>query len=36
VRGKGYLAGEVANDAHAMKNAEKIGERIVQLLKPMD
>jgi multimeric flavodoxin WrbA len=36
VRGKGYLAGEVANDARAMKSAEKIGRRIVQLLKPMD
>ena len=36
VIGKGYLAGEVLHDKAAVRDAEKIGRRIVDLLRPDD
>jgi multimeric flavodoxin WrbA len=36
VSGKGYLRGEVLNDAHAVKRAKEIGRKIVKFLRPSD
>ena len=36
VLGKGYLAGEVMDDTSAVQAAEKIGQKIVDLLRPQD
>ena len=36
VRGKGYLEGDVLSDPMALKKADEIGDRIVQLLSPQD
>ena len=36
VIGKGYVAGEVLEDKTALKDAEKIGRKIVSLLRPED
>jgi len=36
VSGKGYLAGEVLQDARAIKRAQEIGNKIVKLLRPSD
>jgi multimeric flavodoxin WrbA len=36
VRGKGYYPGEVLKDARAIKQAEKVADKIVRLLKPSD
>jgi hypothetical protein len=36
VLGKGYLAGEVLDDRAAVQAAEKIGQKIVRLLRPQD
>jgi hypothetical protein len=36
VLGKGYLAGEVLEDKAAVQAAEKIGQKIVRLLRPQD
>ena len=36
VVGKGYLAGEVIEDRAAMQAAEKMGQKIVRLLRPED
>jgi len=36
VRGKGYLEGDILQDARALKRAEEIGDKIVKLLKPGD
>ena len=34
VKGTGYNEGDILNDAKALKRAEKIGDRIVRLLRP--
>lgn len=36
IQGKGYLAGEVMNDAKALNQAEKIADKITRLLRPRD
>jgi len=36
VIGRGYLAGEVLEDRAAVQAAEKVGQRIVRLLRPQD
>lgn len=36
VRGKGYLEGDILKDTRALRKAEEIGDKIVQLLKPHD
>jgi multimeric flavodoxin WrbA len=36
VLGKGYLAGEVLEDKTAVRSAERIGQKIVDLLRPQD
>jgi multimeric flavodoxin WrbA len=36
VSGKGYLSGEVLQDAHAVKRAREIGQKIVKFLRPSD
>jgi hypothetical protein len=33
VKGRGYHKGEVLNDAEAVQNAQKIGDKIVRLVK---
>jgi hypothetical protein len=36
VLGKAYLAGEILEDKAAVQAAEKIGQKIVSLLRPQD
>jgi multimeric flavodoxin WrbA len=36
VQGKGYLEGEVRGDESAVRKAEKIGDKIVKILRPHD
>jgi len=36
VMGKGYLAGEVMDDPKAIKQAEKVADKIIRLLRPSD
>jgi len=36
VRGKGYLEGDIERDNRALKRAQELGDKIVQLLKPVD
>lgn len=36
VKGKGYLAGEVMDDPKAIKQAEKLADKIIRLLRPSD
>ena len=35
-RGKGYLEGDILKDTRALKKADEIGDKIVQLLNPAD
>lgn len=36
VKGRGYLEGDIERDKRALKRAQELGEKIVQLLKPSD